>query len=384
MKDKFVVGTPFDDNFKKLVMADFSYMCDEFNLLIDDEAKKLLLLQSIQGHATEGHCCFEKAAYPQTTIEDIVNALDLEPEEVKAQRQVYIDEIFEFRDRILSGEKVKKYQNTEGEPLFRMPFFNHLEIENPGAALLGISLASKMDNYSQWRKKVEQKTGLYIGGGECIGVNIDEMNKRGMEMQDFKKKEYSLEEKAKLEKEGLLVNDVASSPNIVQSYLRLSYGYGTSDDLAILLAGKLYGLDAAWGIFLCDAVDTWDKYAPFIHKNGQDEQLGYEIDDNKEVLLRHGKVLPREDDVLKFISLIAKDNYKKLDENNTEVVEMKSESQRYLLQVNPSTGMSSIHSHMMFLMDLKPPKMNLGDNFRKITNSRMYNLFQEKFKQIYH
>ncbi|MBU2590078.1 MAG: hypothetical protein KKB39_04935 [Nanoarchaeota archaeon] len=386
MDKNIVIRECFDQDFKGLVMQDYKDLCGRVTLRTNEEVKNLLLMRSIPGHANEGHCLFEKNGivnkYPEATNEDIVEALGLDSDLIKAKSQSYIYEVIEFRDRILAGEDVKHYHNTKGKPLFRITLFQNLEIQNLSSILIGMYLGSKMDNYD-WRQKVEEKTNLKIGGGECIGVNREKIKSKNITLQDLATKEHTEEEKEDMIKENLLCYNVFSSKEVVQAYIRHAKGYGTSDDLAILLAGKLYGIDAAWGVFLTDAIDTWDKYTPFIHKNGQDEQLGYEIEKNKDLTLKPGKVFPSEEDMLKFISLIAKDNYKKVNADNSVSIDMKSESQRYFLQVNTMLNMSSIESHMKFLQGGKPAKMNLGDTFHRITNNHMYHLFQKKFNEVY-
>jgi len=59
-------------------------------------------------------------------------------------------------------------------------------------------------------------------------------------------------------------------------YIRHKQGLGVSDDLAVLVAGKLYSLSVGLGVYLADAIDTLDKFS--LHFIEQDEVLAEEIE----------------------------------------------------------------------------------------------------------
>jgi len=63
-------------------------------------------------------------------------------------------------------------------------------------------------------------------------------------------------------------------------YIRHRLGGGTSDDVAILAAGKLFGPSAALGAFLADAIDTFEKYVPLPRYADQDDDLALWIEAN--------------------------------------------------------------------------------------------------------
>ncbi|MFH1065980.1 MAG: hypothetical protein V1734_05740, partial [Nanoarchaeota archaeon] len=232
-----------------------------------------------------------------------------------------------------------------------------------------------MDRYEGWRQKTEEKYNLKIGGGECIGVDRRIAREEGITLESIAKIPHSNDEIEEMIKSGLLCYDVESSPSIVSSYVRKAKGKGTSDDLAVLLAGKLFGFDAAVGLYLCDAIDTWDKYVPFIFKSGQDEQLGDKIKQSEEKIKQHikGFKLPSDEEVHKFISVIAEVNYKK----------MISSSQRYFLQVDPKSGLSPIESHLEYIKGNQVPDVHIGYFSSKLTNHDMYAQFEAKYNEVY-
>ncbi|MFA5888083.1 MAG: hypothetical protein WC852_05230, partial [Candidatus Nanoarchaeia archaeon] len=308
-------------------------------------------------------------------VEDVVHALGYDTDDIKQERQDLIDEMKDFTTKVMHGENVTKYTNTDGLPLFGAQFLEEMEIQDPAAVLIGIYLGSKMDRYSGWRQETEKKYNLKIGGGECIGVNRKLARQRGITLESIAKIPHSDDEIKEMIKSGLLCSDVESSPSIVSSYVRKAKGKGTSDDLAVLLAGRLFGFDAAVGLYLTDAIDTWDKYVPFIFKSGQDEQLGEKIEKSEEKIKQKikGFKLPSDDEVHKFISVIAEVNYKN----------MISSSQRYFLQVDPKSKMSAIESHLEYVKGNQVPEVHIGYFSNKLTNHEMYAQFESKYQQVY-
>ncbi|MDD4877719.1 MAG: hypothetical protein PHO02_01630 [Candidatus Nanoarchaeia archaeon] len=362
--------------FKELVKKDFEDMCNKVRLKTSSEIEELLFMQTIEGHAHEGDGAFKnRRRFHEVTVEDVVYALGCDTDEIKQDRQDLIDEMKEFTARIMQGEKVNKYTNTEGMPLFGAEFLEGMEIQDPAAVLIGIYLGSKMDRYAGWREEAEKKYNLKIGGGECIGVNRKLARNEKIKLETIAKIPHSEEEIKDMIKRGLLCYDVESTQNIVSSYVRKARGKGTSDDLAVLLAGKLFGFDAAVGLYLTDAVDTWDKYVPFIFKSGQDEQLGEKIEKSAEKIKHKikGFKLPSDDEVHKFISVIAEANYAK----------MISSSQRYFLQIDPKSGLCPIESHFEYVKGNTVPEVHIGYFSSKLTNREMYSQFESKYQEVY-
>jgi hypothetical protein len=362
--------------FKELVNTDFDNMCKQVRLRTSPEIEELLFMQTIEGHAHEGDGAFRhKKRFPEVAIEDVVHALGYNTDDIKQQRQDLIDEMKNFTARIMRGDKISRYANSEGSALFRARFLEDMKIQDPAAVLIGIYLGSKMDRYDGWRQETEKKYNLKIGGGECIGVNRKIAREDGITLETIAKIPHSEEEIKDMIKRGLLCYNVESSPGIVSAYVRKAKGKGTSDDLAVLLAGRLFGFDAAVGLYLTDAIDTWDKYVPFIFKSGQDEQLGEKIEKSEEKIKQKlkGFKLPSDDEVHKFISVIAEANY----------TNMISSSQRYFLQIDPKAGLSAIESHLEYVKSNQVPEVHIGYFSNKLTNHQMYEQFENKYQQVY-
>ena len=362
--------------FKDLANKDFDNMCKHVKLRTSHKIEELLLMQTVEGHAHEGDGAFRnKRRFPEVTIEDVVYVLGYDTDDIKQERQELIDEMKDFTNRIIRGDKVKRYINTEGQPLFGAEFLEGIEIQDPAAVLIGIYLGSKMDRYTGWRQEAEKKYNLKIGGGECIGVDRRIARQEGIKLETIAKTPHSEDDIEEMVKRGLLCSDVESSSTIVSSYVRKAKGKGTSDDLAVLLAGKLFGFDAAVGLYLTDAIDTWDKYVPFIFKSGQDEQLGEKIEKSEEKIKQKlkGFKLPSDDEVHKFISVIAEVNYKN----------MISSSQRYFLQIDSNSRLSAIESHLKYIKGDKVPEVHIGYFSNKLTNHEMYAQFESKYQPVY-
>lgn len=362
--------------FKELANKDFDNMRNRVKLRVSEGIDELLFMQTIEGHAHKGDGAFRhKKRFTEITVEDVVYALGYDTDRIKQDRQDLIDEMKYFTARIMRGEKVERYTNAEGQPLFGALFLEEMEIHDPAAVLTGIYLGSKMDRYSGWRQEAEKKYNLKIGGGECIGVNRRIAREEGVTLESIAKTPHSEEEIAEMIKKGLLCYDVESSSSIVSSYVRKAKGKGTSDDLAVLLAGRIFGFDAAVGLYLTDAIDTWDKYVPFIFKSGQDEQLGEKIGKAEDKIKQKlkGFKLPSDDEVHKFISAIAEVNYSN----------MISSSQRYFLQIDPKAGLSAIESHLEYIKGNKVPEVHIGYLSSKLTNHQMYKQFEGKYQEVY-
>lgn len=362
--------------FKDLANRDYANLCSRIRLRTNDEIAELLFMQTVEGHAHEGHGAFRKQKkFSEITIEDVVCVLGFDTEEIKQERQKLIDEMKDFTCSIIRGNDVKRYSNKFGEPLFGAQFLEELEIKDPAAVLKGIYLGSRMDRYTGWRQKAEEIYGITIGGGECVGVNRKLARQKGITFRSIAKMPHTEEEINKMFAENILCSDVESSSEIVSSYVRKAKGKGTSDDLAVLLAGRLFGFDAAVGLYLTDAVDTWDKYVPFIYKHGQDEQLGDKIAKSEEKIRQKikGFRLPSDEEVYRFISVIAEANYDNII----------SSSQRYFLQIDPNSGLSAIESHLEYIKGNKVPEVHIGYFSNKLTNHKMYKQFEAKYAERY-
>ncbi len=367
--------------FESEVNSDYAYLLGNVNLRVRNPVRSLLLMQTVIGHAQNGHGKFRhgrfRSKYPNATLDDIVLALLRDPEGIRRQRQEIIDSIFAFTSGVISGPGYPGYVDSKGKPLLSLTL--GFGLDDPAAALTGIYLAGCMDSF-KWRTKAKEKYNVNIGGGECVAVDLEakDFRMKGLTLDDLAHREWSDDKIRGLEDAGVIItHDVKASTNkIVSAYVRHKKGKGTSDDLAIVLAGRLYGKDAAMGVFLCDAVDTWDKYAERIVPGGQDEYLGVLVRKKEDAIRKiyPNFEIPSEEDVVKFIYTIS------LEKADNHAI---SNSQRYLLQVDGPSGQSALESHLNYITGGHCNPMPLGHISSNVTNKGLYALFERRFAKNY-
>ena len=94
--------------FKDLANKDFDNMCKHVKLRTSHKIEELLLMQTVEGHTHEGDGAFRnKRRFPEVTIEDVVYVLGYDTDDIKQERQELIDEMKDFTNRIIRGDKVK-------------------------------------------------------------------------------------------------------------------------------------------------------------------------------------------------------------------------------------------------------------------------------------
>lgn len=340
---------------KELVKRDFEHLKKTLKLLTSKGVEELLFIQSIEGHAHNGHGEFHGKKFVDTTINDIVYLLGYDAFAVRSSRQGLIDEIYEFVDRVIKGERVNKLITREGNPILRVPIFNEIEIE-PKEVLIGLYLGGLMDDYPT-RKRVEERFKITIGGGKNYLVDFEVMERMNLDGEilaheehedriDFYKKEGLIIDIGEDEKEEFL-----NHPSIRFQYIRHKKGNGVSDDLGMLVAGKIFNsTSVALGIYLADAIDTFDKYSlKFVE---QDFELA-------QIIKESGIVNIEEDRMLKFISLIV----------NPEK-DFPDSSQRYFLEINREKNVTCLETHLMYLEGKEPPKIDIA--FERVPNTELY------------
>ena len=271
---------PIDDpQFRTIVRSDYKSMLDTNRIAVTERVKELMLMQSIPGHAGSGHGCFYgRARYPNATIDDVYLALDCDPRELRSERQeLLIDPIYSWVERVLHDPLDPELSHlvVDGEPLAGAEMFRHSVLRNPLDVLKGIYFGSTMDNYD-WRKRVRDRFGMELGGGRCYAFDKEKMALLGESLETLSSREHTDDSIKTLIDAGVILDEDLVQParNIINGYVRVKVGKGVSDDAAMITAGLKYGIEAAFGLLLVDAIDTWDKSTPVIHRFGQDEALG--------------------------------------------------------------------------------------------------------------
>jgi len=338
-----------------LLREDFAALDARTVLRCSYDVEQLLLMQSIEGHAHEGHGLFYGRKYPNTTIDDIARALRFDPDAVKADRQELIDEIEEFVERAIEGGPLRTASNFDGEPLLRCGTLRHLDIE-PRGVLQGLYMGGLRDD-AEIRNLANERYGVEMGYGECRLVDQRVLRSLGLDGYDLSQKahEHELDE---FERAGLFADD--GDPNVAFMYVRHKVGPGASDDAAVVVAGKMFGLSAAVGCFLADAVDTIEKYVP--KYSDQDSDISTYIESRVTDL-----GVTRDDAVdLAYLCAIPKDKVGRLPDC----------SLRHFLEIDRKHDQCAIESHLAYVAGRRYATMELDRG--ECTNTEFYEYIEER------
>jgi hypothetical protein len=347
-----------------LIIKDFESLKKKVKLLTSLEVSEIILMQTIEGHAHNGHGEFNGKKFVDTTMNDIVFALGLDQFAIRNARQGLIDEIYDFTDRVIKGEKINRLLNKNGEPLLRVPIFNNIEIE-PKDVLIGLYLGGHMDDYDT-RKEVEKIYNIEIGGGKNYLVDFKVMEELNID-GEYLAHENNEDKMEYYKKVGMLLDineddyeKFLYHPSIRFQYIRQKKGAGVSDDLAVIFGGKLFTKSVALGVYLADAIDTLDKYTTKFYE--QDYNLA-------KIIEQSGIIKVSKEDLYKFVYLIT-NPYKDYPDS----------SQRYFLEINEKYNITPLESHLMFIEGLKPPEFEVA--FERESNYVIYNYVEEKLKSV--
>jgi hypothetical protein len=343
-----------------LIRKDFQYLDARETLRTTWANEELILIQSVIGHAHEGHGLFRGRQFPNTTLDDIVRALRLDPAAIRAERQALIDGIAGYVNRILGGDPPPALLDEDGEPLLGMSTLRYLRVP-PEDVLRGIYLGGLRDD-SDVRLKVERERGIKIGGGRCYVVDMRRMVELGLNGDELAHGEWA-DEIERFEREGLIVESSrANDPNIAYQYIRDRRGPGASDDAAIVAAGLLWGLGVAVGVFFADAIDTLEKYVPIY--SDQDEELALHIE-------RNMPALGFGEEEVKLLTYLAA-----MPEDSDE--EVPDSSLRHLLSIDRHVDLCAIEAHFLTIEDIPTPSIGLAHE--RTPSHRFYAYIRERVR----
>ncbi|MFH0772098.1 MAG: CBS domain-containing protein [Candidatus Omnitrophota bacterium] len=317
-----------------LIRRDFEHLSVTEELNTSAEIAELILIQSLEGRAHNGAGFFKKSFYVNTTIDDIVNALKLNPVEIKKRRQALIDDIVEFVKDSIKGAPRNKLLNSRGQPFLGVPDFKNIEVD-ARQVLKGIYIGGLRDDPAP-RKAAEEKYSIVIGYGKCYLVSVEVMVRLNLdgEMLAHQAHADSLDN---LKKQGLIISpeDLRNfAPEKLRYlYIRHALGPGQSDDAAIVASGLIYNKNVALGVFLADAIDTLEKYV--LDYRDQDDELAYYIGEN------YPELSVSMDEVYDLAYLAA------IPEGREE--EIPDSSLRYLLSKDKQMGQCALESHFNFI-----------------------------------
>lgn len=348
---------------KDLIQADYEVLKSYEHLDTTAEIEDLLFIQSLEGRAHNGSGVFNKRNYVNTTVDDVVRALGRDAFDIQSRRQAMIDEIAGFAADSMDGGKRDKLLNRHGEPFLGISLFKDRRV-NPRDILRGLYLGGLRDN-PDIRKEAERIYQIKIGGGRCYIIDIQTMLALDLdgEILAHEAHEHEIDE---YKKRGLIVasEGVLDPKTQRYFYIRHRIGPGQSDDAAFIMAGILYNADVALGVFLADAIDTLEKYAP-VYKD-QDGTLSFQI-------ARGFKDLKISmDDVYELVSLATIPE--------AEEFMVPDSSLRYLLSIDQRSQSSAFRTHLDFIEGR--PVASLPVSFKRILSTQFYEFINRRLVNV--
>ncbi len=350
--------SPFD-----LIREDFQRMLYTMRLRTTEQATENILMQSCEGHAQMGHGAFAGRRFPNTEMDDIVAALGRNPHVVAEQRQTLIDEVHDWACLAIDGKSPKTLVNEEGEGLVGCGLLRHIEV-NPPEVLHGLYLGGLRDD-SQLRAQVERKTGIQIGGGELRFVDLEVMERMGLDGDQLARGQHASQIEA-YKREGLIVEDPGPAERddrFRYMYIRDRIGGGASDDAAIVVAGKLHGLSVALGVYLADAIDTLEKFV--VNYADQDNDLARHIERN------FPNLTLSVEDVHRLIWL----NAVPLEQRD----HVPDSSLRHLMEIDRVTDQNALESHLAYIAGHSYSPLLLASE--DVPNKEFYEWVEARMKE---
>lgn len=351
----------------ELILQDLRVLYSYEHLDTSEKIQELIFMQSLEGRSHNGSGVFTKRPYVNTNMDDIVKALGYDAAGVKRERQNLIDGIVDFVRDTLNGERHEKLVNSSGEPLLGIPFFKDRKV-NARDVVRGIYMGGLRDSV-EIRSEAEARYKVRIGYGECYVVSVGKMTEMQLDGQRLAHEEHA-DEIPRFKEAGLIVGDEREGAGITDGgdlryyYIRHRLGPGHSDDAAIVMAGLLYNVDVALGVFLADAIDTLEKYAPVF--KDQDQELSYFI-------ARGFRELGiTRDDVLELTYLAA------IPEMEEEFVP--DSSLRYLIALDPRSDSTALRTHLCFVE--RKPVSEILLSFKRILSTDFYEYVKRRLMNL--
>ncbi len=348
---------------KDLIEADYEVLKSYEHLDTTPDIEDLLFIQSLEGRAHNGAGVFNKRNYVNTTVDDVVKALKRDPQDIQARRQTLIDDVIDFALSAMDSEKREKLVNREGNPILGIPIFKDRRV-NARDVLRGLYLGGLRDN-PDIRKEAERLYQTKIGGGRCYIIDVKTMLDMGLdgEILAHEAHEHEIDD---YKKHGLIVAPEGILDPRTQRYFYIRYrlGPGQSDDAAFVMAGILYNADVALGVFLADAIDTLEKYAP-VYKD-QDGSLSFQI-------ARGFKDLSISmEDVYELVSLSSIPE--------AEEFMVPDSSLRYLLSLDQRSQSCAFRTHLDFIEGR--PVALLPVSFKRILSTQFYEFINRRLINV--
>ncbi len=349
---------------RDLIWRDFKEMHKKEDLLTDPVVEDLLFMQTIEGHAHNGDGAFKGRKFVDTTLSDIVEALGRDVFVVRSGRQMLIDEIYQYTERVMSGENLTHLVNKKGEPLMRCPLFLEWEI-NAHDVLRGLYLGGLMDDF-EMRKKANDRFHINMGGGKPYLIDVNVMGQMGLNGEILAHEDHEDKLGEYVEK-GLIMPDpekvdFLNHTNVRFQYIRHRRGLGVSDDSAVVAGGLLYNASVGLGVYLADAIDTIDKFS--LKFSEQDGELAFNIKKN------FSPLNITDEDVFSFIYLVSIPSGAEH--------KIPDSSQRYFLRIDKDNDMTALNSHYRFITGKPYPRFRIS--YENVLNETFYKYIRERVK----
>lgn len=231
-------------------------------------------------------------------------------------------------------------------------------MEIDAAGVLKGLFAGGLRDGAQARELANKRYGVEMGYGECYLIDQAALHRLGIDGYELARKAHE-QDMRRFEEAGLFAAN--GDGNVAYMYVRFKEGPGASDDSAVLMAGKLWGVSAAVGCFLADAVDTLEKYVPVY--GDQDSSISEFIRPHTDLTL---------DDAadLAYLCAIPRDMQGKLPDD----------SLRHMLQVDRKLDQCPLESHFAYLSGRPYSEMVLDHG--ECTNTELYDYIDNRLAEF--
>lgn len=344
-----------------VIVRDFHELSGRTRLRCTWPMERALLEIAVASHAHEGHGAYQGRKYPNTTEDHVAQALGLDARAERQQRQDWIDDVRAYAEAAIDGKAPKFAVDTDGNPLFGIGIFRWLEVE-PRDVLIGLALGGLRDNPT-WRRKAQETYGIEIGYGEAHPVNIHAMEAAGLDGYSLSQEAHEKDLPDLRARGVILPDDTTPGGDIQNMFVRYQTGPGASDDTAVLVAGLLYGVGAAVGSYLADAIDTLEKYTP-VHKD-QDDAIAEMVRERMPDLVTDAQVVH-----LTFLASTPPDMLDTLPDS----------TMRHFLQEDPGVDQSILESHFLYLTGRPWLPMHMG-HYPLMNNEELYKYVEDRVER---
>jgi hypothetical protein len=352
----------------EVVREDFEWLVSGTRLRTTRMVEEAILMQSVEGHAHEGHGAFRHRPYVNTTMEEIIASLGRDPGLIARQRQALIDDIAEWMRRAIAGNAGSLLITEDAECLLDIGLFRQIEVE-PAHVVRGFYVGALRDD-TEVRRRVERKHDIAIGGGASYLVDTDVMHRMGLDARHLAKGAHE-SRLADYRGQGLIIADEGDRDHLPKESVRYLYirhrtGGGTSDDAAMLAAGRLFGPSGAVGAFLADAVDTLEKYAT--RCADQDNEIALMI----AAQWRELGVSEENLELITYLCAVPPD----------AEIEVPDCSLRHFIEIDRNSDQTPFESHLACVQGRPRARMKLGSE--EVDSEEFYRWFAERARSVGH